>query len=212
MNRSLTIALPMHNGEARMRHLVKELLDLASELTDDFSVLIIDDGSTDDTFEVARELSARYPQISVQRHPVRRGLGPALEVIQRQVSSDVVIVHDGRSPVDVRQIRRLWHGCSADRSPSHSEAEAAEGSTEWRLDDLADLPAIHVAMARAHQRLLGFHLLRPGRRDEKRASEAEALTPHAHIEPRAEDADVGRIPPLPRPNFLSALAEFAWGE
>src|SRR3990172_7759911 len=77
LNKSLTIVLPVHNAESRLRTNVRELLELASELTAKFGVLIIDDGSTDATYEVAEELAAHFPQVSVRRHRQCRGLGAA---------------------------------------------------------------------------------------------------------------------------------------
>jgi hypothetical protein len=215
LDKSLTIALPIYNGESYLRRSVRELLDLASELTTDFSILIIDDGSTDDTYETAQELALHYPQVTVNRNRIRRGLGPTIESIQRRVLSDVVIVHDGTTPIDVQQVRRLWQADSAAPWAILGDGQASRNSTRWDQGELAELPAIHAAMASAHQRLLGFQLLRPVRWDDAHAPiDATAPTPksRAPYERPVRGADVGRIPALPRPKFLSALAEFALGE
>ena len=116
MSPSLTIVLPIHNGESRLRGCVSEILELASELTPKFNVLIVDDGSTDDTFAAAEELSARYPQISVRRNRQRRGLAPTLENVRRRIRSDVVIVHDGVSAIDPKQVRNQWRRHFAEQS------------------------------------------------------------------------------------------------
>ena len=108
LNKSLTVVLPVYNGETRLRKSVHEILELASELTSRFGVLIIDDGSNDATYEVAEELAAHYPQVSVRRHRHRRGLGSAIDYAQRRVRSDAVIVHDGVTPIDAGEIRSLW--------------------------------------------------------------------------------------------------------
>ena len=107
-NKSLTVVLPVYNGESRLRKSVNEILELASELTTKFGVLIIDDGSNDATYEVAEELAAHYPQVSVMRHRHRRGLGSAIDYVQRQIRSDAVIMHDGVTPIDACQMRNLW--------------------------------------------------------------------------------------------------------
>ena len=73
LNKSLTIVLPVHNAESRLRKNVSELLELASELTAKFGVLIIDDGSTDATFEVAEELASH----------LSAGLGSATSPVPR---------------------------------------------------------------------------------------------------------------------------------
>ena len=211
MNKSLTIVLPVHNGESRLRNCVREILEVASDLTSAFGILIVDDGSTDATFEVAAELSARYPQVSVRRHRYHRGLGPTIDYVQRNVRSDAVMIHDGVTPIDANQMRNEWRRWIA-RSQSAASTPDPAGS-QSDICDFANLPAIHAAMERAHGRMLGFQLLAPlqtatadsnGNRQPITTSRPDA----AH-RPRP---DIGRIPPLPRPKFLRALAHFALGE
>ena len=156
-NKSLTIVLPVYNGESKLTGCVNELLELASELTNRFSILVVDDGSTDDTSAVVQSLSARYPQVSLCRHRQRRGLGPIITMVQRRVSSDVVIVHDGVTPIDTVQVRRLWQQSNA------STTVAAEAVRHPRC---CRCRATHDAMARVHGRVLGFHLLEPLREAE----------------------------------------------
>jgi glycosyltransferase involved in cell wall biosynthesis len=211
LNKSLTIVLPVHNAENRLRKNVSELLDLASELTSKFGVLIIDDGSTDSTFEVAAELAAHYPQVSVRRHRQTRGLGASIDYAQNRVRSDAVILHDGVTPINSQEVRKLWHQW-LDGSKTRSDY----GQVAMRAgltSDFANVSAVHRGMERAHQRLRGFQLLPamqyddsgfdfPVRRREKQAGSTRD----------ARQAGVGRIPSLPRPKFLSALTDFALGE
>ena len=212
-DKSLTIVLPIHNGESRLRTCVGEILELASELTARFGVLIIDDGSTDATFEVAEELAALYPQVSVLRHRNRRGLGPTIDYAQRRLRSDAVIVHDGVTPIDPNQVRSLWRSFVRD-AVARENGPATSADLQSAVCDFANLPAIHAAMEHAHGRVLGFQWLTP-----PPIEPAEPRRQHdSENEPRTDEphykrcAGMGRIPPLPRPKFLSALAEFALGE
>jgi glycosyltransferase involved in cell wall biosynthesis len=208
---SLTIVLPIHNGESRLKSCVGEILELASELTPDFSVLIVDDGSTDDTYAAAEELSARYPQITVRRHRQRCGLGQTLEAVRRRIRSDVVIVHDGVSSIDPNQVRTLWRDHIARQSSGNLGQSAA---LHPDAGVLAEVAKTHAALARAHGRLLGFQLMTalPGdapTHTERNEAPSAPRTDAAHAGLRK---GVGQIPPLPRPNFLSAIAEFALSE
>jgi hypothetical protein len=204
-NKSLTIVLPVHNGESQLADSVTEMLDLASDLTSRFTIMIVDDGSTDDTSAVAHELSTRYPQVRVQRQRQRSGLGPIISMVRRRVDSDVVIVHDGVTPIDAVQVRRLWR-----QSDAHSTPTVA--SSKRDIGDLAAVRATHNAMALVHGRVMGFHLLAPIAQDEKSAPTAPT-TVRPVVHPRPTDrTGVGQIPTLPRPNFLSALAQFTLGE
>ncbi len=213
MTPSLTIVLPIHNGESRLRRCVGEILELASELTPKFSVLIVDDGSSDDTFSAAEELSARYPQISVERNRAQRGLGPTIDRLRRRIRSDVVIVHDGVSPIDPNQVRTLW------RQHIHRQIAALGRPTISSTPDagvLAGVATTHDALAQAHGRLLGFQLVTQPRSDAEIEFPEVDFTPLPA--PRTDAAHfgghkgVGQIPPLPRPKFLAAIAEFALGE
>ncbi len=204
-NKSLTIVLPVHNSEAQLASSVNEMLELASDLTSQFTIMIVDDGSTDDTSAVAHELSTRYPQVRVQRQRQRSGLGPIISMVRRRVNSDVVIVHDGVTPIDAVQVRRLWR-----QSDAHSAPTVA--SSKRDIGELASVRATHNAMALVHGRVMGFHLLAPIAEDEKSTPTAPP-TNRPIVHPRPTDrTGVGQIPALPRPNFLSALAQFTLGE
>jgi hypothetical protein len=160
LNKSLTIVLPVHNGESRLRKNVRELLELASELTAKFGVLIIDDGSTDSTYEVAEELAAHFPQVSVRRHRQCRGLGAAIDYVQRRVRSDAVIVHDGVTPINPQQMRNEWrrwiHQSTARENEMTTSADVRD-----EICDFANLPAIHAAMEQVHRQVIGFRSFYP---------------------------------------------------
>jgi glycosyltransferase involved in cell wall biosynthesis len=204
-NKSLTIVLPVHNGESQLAASVTQMLELASDLTSRFSIMIVDDGSTDETCAVAHELAMRYPQVSVQRQRQQSGLGPIISMVRRRVDSDVVIVHDGVTPIDAVQVRRLWRQRDAQASP-------AKPAAKRDVNDLAAVRATHNAMALVHGRVMGFQLLEPAAQDEKAPPTAAPVNKPAP-QPRPSDrTGVGQIPTLPRPNFLSALAQFTLGE
>jgi hypothetical protein len=212
LNKSLTVVLPVYNGETRLRKSVHEILELASELTSKFGVLIIDDGSNDSTYEVAEELAARYPQVSVRRNRHRCGLGPTIDYVQRRIRSDAVIMHDGASPIDAGEMRSLWRTWIHETSPAKDRPAA--GTVHDAMRELAKLPAIHAAMEKAHSRVIGFQFITPIETTEPATSDlASALqTTRSDAAPMSDGRGLGQIPPLPRPKFLSALANFAMGE
>ena len=213
-NKSLTVVLPVYNGETRLRKSVHEILELASELTSKFGVLIIDDGSSDDTYEVAEDLAAHFPQVTVRRHRQRRGLGSAIDYAQRRLRSDAIIVHDGVTPIDAGEIRSLWRRWNS-QTPAGIFDAAEPVTMQDSMSDLAKLPAIHAAMERAHGRLLGFQMVSPLPFDEAFAElgAAEASTMLRGDAPRSSrNSGIGQIPSMPRPKFFKALANFALGE
>lgn len=70
----LTVAIPCYNSQDYMRHAVESALAGG----EDVEILIIDDGSTDDTAKIADELEEKYPEIIRAIHQENGGHGEAV--------------------------------------------------------------------------------------------------------------------------------------
>src|SRR6266849_6634109 len=77
-NWSLSLVIPAFNEAAGIRQAVEEA-DLAlGELTEDYEVLVVDDGSDDNTAQVVAEEARRRPNVHLLRHAENKGYGAAL--------------------------------------------------------------------------------------------------------------------------------------
>ena len=65
MSSSISVILPVRNLQYELALRVDRLLEILSELSTDFEILIIDYGSFDQTPEIAAELSASFPQVKM---------------------------------------------------------------------------------------------------------------------------------------------------
>lgn len=152
MNEPLTIVLPMHNAERRLKAMVEGILEVATPTMREVRIAIVDDGSTDDTFEAACSLANVYPQISVLRQPFQRGIGPALERVQRLLGATQALVHDGSSALDLGELdRQLKAACQANQGDS---LESGRGSRRF-----ASLAALHSQLNDAHRWVASFRWL-----------------------------------------------------
>jgi len=74
----LTYFFPAHNEEANLRGLVEEALETLPGLAERFEIVIVDDGSRDDTPRIADELAGAHAQVRAVHHPTNLGYGAAL--------------------------------------------------------------------------------------------------------------------------------------
>ena len=69
----LSVVIPLYNEQGNVRPLVSRLIETLSRLSLSWEVIIVDDGSTDGSFEILRELAAGEPRLRVLRF--RRNFG-----------------------------------------------------------------------------------------------------------------------------------------
>lgn len=74
----LSYFFPAHDEEANLRGLVEEALATLPGLAETFEIVIVDDGSKDDTPRIADELAGSHPEVRAVHHPTNLGYGAAL--------------------------------------------------------------------------------------------------------------------------------------
>lgn len=73
----LTIIVPAYNEEKLIRKTLLETLDIAHKTCEDFEIIAIDDGSTDNTSSIIKELANNETKIRPHRFDYNRGVGAA---------------------------------------------------------------------------------------------------------------------------------------
>ncbi len=74
----LTVLMPAWNEEENLAVHVPLLMSKLDELAVDYELLIVDDGSQDQTPRLADELAAQFPRVRVVHHTENQGIGYAL--------------------------------------------------------------------------------------------------------------------------------------
>lgn len=90
--KGIYIVLPAYNEEKTINEVMGELIDLG------FNLIVVDDGSTDNTYLVSRNFLKKHPShVNLYRHPINRGLGATLRTgIEAALSheSDIIVTFD----------------------------------------------------------------------------------------------------------------------
>jgi len=111
----LSVFFPAYNDGGTIASLVISAIKVAGTLTPDFEVIVVNDGSTDDTPQILDELARLYPQhLRVVHHPKNRGYGGALRSGFATAAKDLVFYTDGDGQYDPAEMTVLWQKMSDD--------------------------------------------------------------------------------------------------
>jgi glycosyltransferase involved in cell wall biosynthesis len=105
---SLSVFFPAYNDSGTIASMVIRADAAAAELTADYEVIVVNDGSEDATAEIADELARKYPRVRVEHHPKNRGYGGAIQTGIRLSTKDLIFYTDGDAQYDPAELTLLW--------------------------------------------------------------------------------------------------------
>src|ERR687889_1408298 len=97
---SISAFFPAYNDGGTIGSLVVTTLNTLAELTDDYEVIVVENGSTDYTVDVLEELAQQYDKLRVLTHREALGYGGALRKGFAQAAKQLVFYTDGDAQYD----------------------------------------------------------------------------------------------------------------
>jgi glycosyltransferase involved in cell wall biosynthesis len=111
---SLSVFFPAYNDSGTIASLVISARQTAASLTDDFEVIVVNDGSADATAQIVDELARTYPEVRVVHHARNRGYGAALRSGFAAATRELVFYTDGDAQYDPSEMSILWRALRSD--------------------------------------------------------------------------------------------------
>jgi glycosyltransferase involved in cell wall biosynthesis len=105
---------PCYNDADAIGKMVRDVYTTLEKLVDDFEVIVIDDGSADDSLAVLRELQSDYPLLHVVVHPANRGYGAALMSGFARATKQWVFYTDGDAQYDATEVATMIDAATDD--------------------------------------------------------------------------------------------------
>jgi glycosyltransferase involved in cell wall biosynthesis len=101
------VFFPAYNDAGTIPSMVLTALLTLSRLTDDYEVIVVNDGSQDHTPQLLDELAKCYPQVRIVHHLKNIGYGGALRTGIAQSRKELIFYTDGDAQYDVRELEKL---------------------------------------------------------------------------------------------------------
>lgn len=132
---SLSLFFPCYNEAANVGGMIEQAVAVGENYGIDYEVLVVDDGSTDDSAKIVRSWSAKNPRVRLISHEQNKGYGAALRTGLAGATKDLVFLTDGDNQFRLSEIEKLF-----------SIIDSCDVATGYRIHR-QDLP---------HRRLNGF--------------------------------------------------------
>jgi glycosyltransferase involved in cell wall biosynthesis len=112
---SVTVFFPAYNDAPSLPALIGKTFDVLAAHASDYEVVVVNDGSVDNTGEVLAGLAARFaPLMQVITHERNRGYGGALRSGFAAATKELVFYTDGDGQYDVGELPKLLRRMSSD--------------------------------------------------------------------------------------------------
>ena len=122
----ISVILPVYNEERNIEICVSKVEDFLKRHFLSFSIIAVNDGSSDRTSEIIERLKKAYTELSVISHTKNRGYGSALISGLRSAETDLVFFMDADNQFDIREMKNFF--------PYLKEYDAIIGFREKRND------------------------------------------------------------------------------
>lgn len=105
--KNLSVFFPAFNEEGNIQTTVSQAIEVLKSLNLNYEIIIVDDGSTDKTGEIADRLAAEIPEVRVVHHQPNRGYGGALRSGFENAKSEWVAFTDADGQFDFSEIKKF---------------------------------------------------------------------------------------------------------
>lgn len=104
----LSVFFPAYYDEKNIGKVVDKAVEVLEDLRlKDYEITIIEDGSPDNTAEVADKLAAKYPKVNVIHHEKNKGYGATLWEGFVTAKYEYVFYTDGDNQFDMEELRKF---------------------------------------------------------------------------------------------------------
>lgn len=107
MTKNLSVFFPCFNEEGSIETTVKKAIQVLNKLNLNYEIIIVNDGSTDKTAEVADNLSKQNSKVKVIHHPTNLGYGEALKSGFYNSKYEVIVYTDGDGQFDFSEVTKF---------------------------------------------------------------------------------------------------------
>jgi glycosyltransferase involved in cell wall biosynthesis len=106
-NRSISVILPAYNEEGNIVQIVKAAFRVLKQIFREYEIIVVNDGSTDHTREIVKDLADRRSNLHLINHPVNIGYGASLKSGIVASKNELIFFTDSDLQFDIAELEQL---------------------------------------------------------------------------------------------------------
>jgi glycosyltransferase involved in cell wall biosynthesis len=115
--RSISIVVPAYNEQARLPETIRRIQEFLVKSGWTFwEIVIVDDGSTDDTVKIMSALAESNPNVRILRNPGNRGKGYSVQHGMAEARGEWRLFTDADLSAPIEELDKLWEATVRDNS------------------------------------------------------------------------------------------------
>jgi len=148
----ISVIIPMYNEED---NILRTLLEINSVMRDydDYEIIVVDDGSDDDTYRLANEFSKNNQHVYIYKHPVNMGMGRAIRTGFEKSDGEIIITIDADLSYSPSHITKLASVLIDDET-----VDIAIGSPYMTGGDVKNVPFIRLFISKIANKFVGYSM------------------------------------------------------
>lgn len=104
---SISVFFPCYNDSESIKKMVEDALLVVRKFTNDYEVIVVDDGSKDNSRKILLELAKKHRKLKLIFHEKNKGYGGALQSGFKAATKDLVFYTDGDGQYNVGELSLL---------------------------------------------------------------------------------------------------------
>lgn len=103
----ITVIVPAYNEGGKLATSLREMVYFLGNNRYSYEVIVVDDGSTDSTYDIARQAGAEVPRLTCIRHPKNLGKGMAVKTGFLAAEGDIVFFTDADHSTPIEEVPKF---------------------------------------------------------------------------------------------------------
>ena len=148
----ISVVVPMYNEEDNVLRTLVEVNSVMKDY-DNYEIVVVDDGSLDDTFKLAEKFASDNSHVKVYKQPVNMGMGSALRRGFDESDGDIIITIDADLSYNPSHITKLASVLLDDET-----VDIAVGSPYMEGGDVKNVPFVRLFISKIANKFVGYSM------------------------------------------------------